>query len=151
MFGINNEEVDVFEFLNENNVWGNYSEKKLTTECHMTTHGEGEKCPNHVVFSDFSKEFHTYTLVWTNNKIQWFIDGDLMRTSYKFYNLLGQPLDCDQIRAGDILIMDRTYPLHDLHLAVSLGLQSGKNAPDESTQFPAFLEIDYIRYWEFKK
>jgi len=150
MFGTENEEIDVFEFWNENNMWGNYTEKKLDTECHMTTHGGGEMCPTHIQVSDFSQEFHTYTLVWMNNKIQWFIDGDLKRTSYKFYSLLGQPLDCDQIKQNDMLLMDKTFPLRNLHIGVSIGVQPGKNAPDDNTVFPAFIEIDYIRYWSFK-
>ena len=151
LFGNDNDEIDVFEFWNSENVFGKYSEKKLCTEGHMTTHANGKMCPSHYTDEDFSKDFHIYSMVWNNNKIEWYVDGKLKRVSYKFYTLLGQPLDCDQIKADNFYILDKTYPLHpNLHIGVSIGIQPGKNAPDASTPFPSYLEIDYVRFYKFK-
>lgn len=149
LFGENNEEIDVFEFWNEENIFGKFQEKKLTTECHMTTHGNRKMCLTAFRAEDFSKEFHTYTLVWSNNKIEWFFDGELKRTSYKFYTLTGQPIECTLINKWEPYILNQTYPLGRLHIGVSIGIQAGKNAPDDKTPFPSELLIDYIRYWKY--
>jgi beta-glucanase (GH16 family) len=149
LFGIENDEIDVFEFWNEENIFGEYNSEKSATKGHMTSHTNGRMCETNYNGEDFSKQFHTYTLVWDNYKIEWFVDGNLKRRSYKFYSLLGQGLDCNSIKANEPYILDRTFPLHPkLHIGVSFGVQPGKNAPDKSTPFPSSLEIDYIRYYK---
>lgn len=150
LFGIDNDEIDVFEFWNEENIFGKYVEKKLSTEGHMTTHANGKMCQNHYTGDDFSQAFHTFTLVWNNYKIEWYVDGELKRRSYKFYTTLGQPVDYNGLEKDQVYILDQTFPLHaSLHISVSLGIQKGENKPDSSTPFPSSIEIDYIRFWRF--
>jgi beta-glucanase (GH16 family) len=149
LFGKENHEVDVFEFWNENNVFGKYKESKLSTECHMSTHANGKSCSMHATSDDFSTDFHTYTFIWNNTKMEWFIDGKKERESYKLYKDFKRPVECEDVKLSMTYKVDRTYPMHDLHISVGLSLQAGKNAPDKKTVFPAELEIDYIRYWRY--
>jgi beta-glucanase (GH16 family) len=80
-----NNEIDVFEFWNEENVLGGFSQKKQARIQHMTTHynkrmsGAGTKLP-----FDGSEGMHTYGVLWTENAIVWYTDGKEMRTLYRY-------------------------------------------------------------------
>ncbi len=149
LFGAQNDEIDVFEFWNEENVFGKYDPDKSSSDCHMTVHANDKMCMDHHRGVDFSKDFHTFSVVWSNNKMEWYVDDVLRRTIYKFYTLQGQPIDCHNIREDNLYILNRTYPMNNLNIGVSLGIQAGKNAPDENTVFPAYIEVDYVKYWRF--
>ncbi len=80
---------------------------------------------------NFSDEFHVFTILWEENSIKWFVDYDL------YY----------QISAGSI---GSTYPFNAQFffiLNIAVGGQWPGN-PDESTQFPQQMEVDYIRVFE---
>ncbi len=151
LFGEENDEVDVFEFWNEHSATGKYKEDKLASECHMSTHAKGKSCTVHSTMEDYSKEFHTYTFIWNNNKIVFYIDSVVQRESWKYHNAIKRPVDCEKIKEGKTYKIDRTYPTHDLHISLGLSIQAGENAPDEKTVFPSELEIDYIRYWQYSE
>jgi len=93
-------EIDVFEFWNENDIWGNYDPSKLSKVHHMTIHydfdGDGNKsqCATKYSGVDFSQNFHVFSLIWDENKIEWYVDSSLKRTDYRFYTILGQPTGC---------------------------------------------------------
>ncbi len=142
-------EIDIFEFWNQDNMFGNFDPKKLSVEHHMTLHYKDQMCETNYIGADFSAQFHTFTMEWDNYKIEWYVDGVLKRRSTKFYTLLGQVVDCNSIKANEPYILNRDYPMKSmLNIIVSLGVQSGKNAPDETVAFPSYLNIDYIRYYK---
>jgi beta-glucanase (GH16 family) len=149
LYGDDNNEIDVFEFWNEHDAFGRYDEKKLATECHMSMRTGDRACPSHVIKDDFSRDFHTYALVWDNYKIEWYIDGVLRRSGFKFFSLLGEPVNCETLRRGHTYIINKSFPLNHLHIAVGLSVQPGEEAPDDKTPFPSSVDIDYIRYWKF--
>jgi beta-glucanase (GH16 family) len=141
MYGIGsgdvNNEIDVFEFWNNS-----------TNDHNLTVHYNGQMCLTDYNGPDYSQAFHTYTVIWNNYKIEWYVDGDLKRRSTKFYTILGQPVDCNGIQAFSHYIMDKVFPLDPMNIIVNLALQTGTYAPDNSTPFPSSLEIDYIRYYK---
>jgi beta-glucanase (GH16 family) len=76
---------------------------------------------------DYSKDFHVYALEWEPNEIRWFIDGQLLHSTTN-----GIP-----------------HAPHYLILNTAVG---GKwpGDPDETTVFPQFHDIDYVRVYQRK-
>ncbi|MFK7950367.1 MAG: family 16 glycosylhydrolase [Saprospiraceae bacterium] len=67
------------EDYNEFNYWSTIQANQYTqpTPCrHCATYYDWNN-------SDPGKEFHTYTLAWTPEKVTWFIDGNEIRSDYK--------------------------------------------------------------------
>jgi beta-glucanase (GH16 family) len=145
MFGVGennvNNEIDVFEFWENNTVNHN-----------MTAHYNGEMCLVDYNGPDYSQAFHTYTVIWDNYKMAWYVDGysqnNLKRLSPKFWTLLGQKVDCNGIQAYGHYIMDIVFPRDPMEIITNLALQTGTYQPDISTPFPSSLEIDYIRHYK---
>lgn len=132
-----NNEIDVFEFWDDN-----------TSKHHMTVHYNGQMCLTDYNGTDYSQAFHTFTVVWNNYKIEWYVDGNLKRRSTKFYTILGQTVDCNGIQAFGEYILDKVFPRDPMNIITNLALQTGTFAPDNNTPFPNSLEIDYIRYYK---
>ncbi len=77
-------------------------------------------------------EFHVYSLEWEEDEIRWYIDGSLYSTVNK--NDIGTA----------------TYPFNEAFYFV-MNLAVGGNwpgAPDQSTNFPQRLIVDYIRVYQ---
>lgn len=130
-----NNEIDVFEFWDNN-----------TSDHNMTVHYNGQMCLTDHNGPDYSQAFHTFTVVWDNYKIEWYVDGNLKRRSTKFYTILGQTVDCNGIQAFGQYILDKVFPRDPMEIITNLALQTGTFQPDANTPFPSSLEIDYIRY-----
>ncbi len=147
-------EIDVFEFWNEENIYGKYDSDKLSKVHKMNNHfdyefdGSSEDCPSSYEGTDFSVDFHVFTVIWTPFKIEWFVDGKLKRVSTLFYSLLGQPVDCEGLEMFQEYILNTAFPRNKMKIIANFGIQSGKNSPDENTPFPSEMEIDYIRYYK---
>jgi beta-glucanase (GH16 family) len=77
--------------------------------------------------SDFSAAFHTYTMTWKPNRIDWYVDG-VLRHSFTEQQFI---------------------PQQDMYVLANLAVGGGwPQSPDNSTPFPATWEIDYIRVWQ---
>ena len=154
MFGDdpNYNEIDVFEFWNEYDAWGNFDPSKLSKIHHMTMHsdfdGDGNKsmCPTKYSGVDFSQDFHVFTLIWEKNKIEWYVDGILKRTDYRYYTILGQATGCIINEWGEY-ILNKIYTNDPMAIILSLAIQSGSNSPNSLTPFPSQLEVDWVRYY----
>jgi beta-glucanase (GH16 family) len=74
---------------------------------------------------DFSADFHTYGLLWQPDLLVWYVDGvERYRTS-------------DQV------------PAESMYLIVNLAVGGDwPGTPDDTTTFPAEMEIDYIAVWQ---
>jgi beta-glucanase (GH16 family) len=154
MYGYTNQnEIDVFEFNSENNAFGKPDESKFSRIHRMNSRtdyeddGHIEDCPTKYKGPDYSEAFHTFTVIWTSNKIEWYVDGQLKRISTLFYTMDGKMIDCNGLKEEDELVLNRAFPLHPMEVYLSMGVFSKKNAPDDSTPFPASFEIDYFRYY----
>ncbi|MEM6278937.1 MAG: glycoside hydrolase family 16 protein [Verrucomicrobiota bacterium] len=73
---------------------------------------------------DFAEGFHVFSILWEPGRIQWFVDGILRHES------------------------TREVPDVPMFLLVNLAVGGWAEAPDQSTQFPADFEIDYVRVWQ---
>lgn len=155
-------EIDVFEFWNENSCFGNYDANRLSKNPHFNSHfdydgdGDSENCGSDLYGPcdnwngpDYSNDFHVFTMVWNNYKIEWYIDGVLKRTTTKFYSIHGQPLDCNSISANQPYILNKAFPQQEYQAIIAnLAIQTGSNAPDSDTPFPSEFEIDYVRFYK---
>lgn len=112
-------EIDIMEFLgHETNV--------LYGTLHYHTF-EGEKKSTSGTYKgdeDFTKDFHVYLLEWEPGEIRWFIDGKPIHKTN-----VGIP-----------------HTPHYLILNTAVGGAWPKN-PDESTTFPQYHDIDYVRVY----
>jgi hypothetical protein len=85
--------------------------------------GHGTKMP-----TDLSAEFHEYTVDWEADKIDWYFDKKLV---------FSQPTPPELTKPCYILA----------NLSVGQAKSWG-GAPDETTPFPATMQIAYIRVWQ---
>lgn len=145
-------ELDIFEFFNEK-VLGSYAPSLLSKVITMTAHydydndGETNKCIIKHTGEDYSEDFHIYALEWEPNKISWYVDGNCLREDFRYYNLLGQPADCD-ISAYTFYIMNLIYPINTMSIIFNLAIQNGEEGqPNDPAIFPANMYVDWIRYY----
>jgi beta-glucanase (GH16 family) len=139
LYGVNSNkssEIDIFEFWDDN-----------TCNHNMNVHFNNNMCLTDYNDNDFSQDFHIFTLIWDNFKIEWYVDGKLKRRNTKFNSLLGQQLDCEQLKKDQTYIVDTNYPLEKVNIILNLAIQNDKYKPNESTVFPGVFEIDYVRYY----
>ncbi len=109
-------EIDVLEILGDN-------PRKLYVSWHSNVGDKHSSETKAIDVPDTSEDFHTYSIYWTKDTIEWFFD-DVQIASKPTPQDFHQPM----------------YML--VNLAVG-GTWPG--APDNSTQFPAKYTIDWIR------
>lgn len=151
-------EIDVFEFWNEKNIFDGFDPTKLAKVQHMTVHydydndGSHHMCEtnpeNHGI--DCSQDFHIYGMTWEEDNIQWFFDGNLIRTMFRRYSITGQEIGCN-IYAYTYYIQDKIYPVDPMNIILNLAIQYGDNgqdSPNGSTIFPNQMQVDWVRYYQ---
>ena len=142
-----NNEIDVFEFWNPTNMVGKYNAKKLSKIHHMTVHYNKKMSGQSYQGPDFSKEFHTFSVVWDSTKIEWFVDGELKRSSTYYQTKRGKNIDCKDLKDGKTYYINPVFPKDEMSIIANLAIQTGENAPDTDT-FSTSFEIDYIKYYK---
>lgn len=110
------------------------------TTVHGTIHGPGYSgtngigapysLPDNAVFAD---DFHIYAVEWSENKIQWFVDGKLYKTI--------MPKD---LPPNANWVFDHPF---FLILNLAIGGAWGGN-PDDTSIFPGVMMIDYVRVYK---
>lgn len=83
--------------------------------------------------TDFSQEFHTYSIEWCPQEIQWMVDDKV----YFSFNLKET--------------FDETYNPFDKEFYLIMNLAIGGNWPGNdlsNTTLPSLVEIDYVRYYK---
>lgn len=89
--------------------------------------GIGGQITNKVPYSD---DFHVYAVEWSPKKIDWYVDGQLYKTT--------TPAD---LPSGTSWVFD-----HDFFIILNLAVGGNwPGNPDESTVFPQEMLIDYVR------
>jgi len=84
------------------------------------------------VENDLEDEFHVYSVEWEENEIRWYIDDELYSTKTP-KDLEPFPWPFDQ----EFFII--------LNLAIG---GSWPGAPDETTEFPKYMFVDYVRVYK---
>lgn len=149
--GVNNE-IDVFEYWDVRGPFKlAYSAKRLCKWHNMTTHYNGRMSGEGYLGEDMSEGFHIFTCVWDECKIEWWVDGDLKRTIYRYEGMAGRGKSC-----GDFLDKRRKPPVEDvfprdpMNIIANIGVKKDPGGPDNLNLFPVAMEIDYIRYYQKK-
>ncbi len=106
---------------------------------HGTIHGPGYSGANGIGGSyglpnnqKFADEFHVYAAEWTENKIAFYVDGNLYKT-----------LTPKDLPARKVWVYDHPFFMI-LNLAIG---GSWGGVPDATTVFPQTLLIDYVRVY----
>jgi beta-glucanase (GH16 family) len=112
-------EIDIFEIRGQ--------EPSIV---HMVNHWKGldgahEQVSGNYTGPDFSKDFHTFAVVWTPSEIIWYVEG------------------VEQYRTAQGVASEPMYVIANLAVG---GEWPG--LPDGSTPFPSYLEVDYIRVYQ---
>lgn len=81
---------------------------------------------------NFSQEFHVFSLVWTENSMQWYVDDNLFLTTTK-------------AEVGDAV-----YPFNKPQFFIFNVAVGGDwpGAPDGTTAFPQRMFVDYVRVFQ---
>jgi beta-glucanase (GH16 family) len=77
---------------------------------------------------DYTKDFHIYALEWEPNELRWYVDGKLIHSTTE-----GIP-----------------HTPHYLILNTAVG-GAWPGDPDETTEFPQYHDIDYVRVYQREK
>jgi beta-glucanase (GH16 family) len=87
--------------------------------------------------------WHTYALEWEPGELRWYVDGELYQTQNKWYS------------KGKDNAANYSYPApfdQDFYLIMNLAVGGWFDGdPDETTQFPKQMEVDYVRVYDLKK
>lgn len=112
-------EIDVFEILGDQpNKVYMTNHWKSPTGVHLSTQGT-------YTGPDFSQDYHTFAVDWQPTEIIWYVDGvERYRTQ-------------------------QGVPNEPMYLIANLAVGGDwPGAPDATTVFPAYLDIDYIAAWQ---
>jgi len=119
--GMKVNEIDIHEFLGHE-----------TATMYMTLHWGDDYQGGHVSAGeqyggpDFTGDFHTYAVDWDADRVVWMVDG-VERFRYEGPGV----------------------PQVDMYVITNLAIGgSWPGAPDSSTPFPAYYDIDYVRVYE---
>ena len=89
-------------------------------------------------------------MIWDGYNVEWYVDGELKRRSTKFYSILGQTLDCNDLKANSLYLLNEGFPADEMNIIFNLAIENGKNSPNKSTPFPLEFIIDYIKFYTQK-
>ncbi|MEZ4564199.1 MAG: glycoside hydrolase family 16 protein [Thermomicrobiales bacterium] len=111
-------EIDVFEALG-------HEPDVVHMHAHWQENGKHRDSGETFQGPDFTKDFHTFAVEWSPEKIVWFVDG------VKRHELAGKS------------------PKEPMYLLANMAVGGDyPGSPDASTPFPASFDIDYIRVYE---
>lgn len=123
-------EIDIMEYLGQN-----------TNEVLGTLHYGGEWPDNvhtgetlRLPEGNFTDDFHVFGIEWEAGEIRWYVDGAHYQTQ-RSWHTPGAPFPAP---------FDQRFHLI-LNVAVGGNLPGD---PDESTQFPQSMEVDYVRVYQ---
>jgi beta-glucanase (GH16 family) len=103
---------------------------------HGTLHGPGYSGENSIggsysIDSDFADDFHIFAVEWEADEIRWYVDGVLYNT-----------LTPEDLR-GRQWVYD-----HDFFIILNVAVGGNwPGNPDETTQFPQTMLVDYVRVY----
>ncbi|ADU29693.1 glycoside hydrolase family 16 protein [Evansella cellulosilytica] len=113
-------EIDIMEMLGHkpNEIW--------MVVHWLNEHGElKSKSNKYISENDFSNDFHTYAVKWSEEKITWLIDD------------------------VEVFTTDAYIPDNDMYLYLNTAIGGNwPGSPDETTIFPQVFEIEYVRVYE---
>jgi beta-glucanase (GH16 family) len=79
-----------------------------------------------IVGPDLSADYHTFAIDWRPTSITWYVDG------VQKYQVT------------------KNIPAGKMYILANLAVGGWAGAPDSTTKFPGYMQIDYIRAYPFK-
>ena len=97
------------------------------TNANFVVHRYGERDGHDWLGANLTRTFHTFAVDWQSDHIAWYVDG------------------VERFRTTDprLICPEAMYPI----LNVAVG-GDWPGAPDETTVFPASMDVDYVRVWQ---
>jgi beta-glucanase (GH16 family) len=121
-------EIDIMEMIDQKTVYGTLHGPVTGSSSAYTDQGRVTSP------SSLAGGFHTYGIVWSPGSITWTLDGTPYNT-----------VDRASLPAGDQWVFDSQR----FHLVLDLAVGgSWAGAPSASTQFPAKLNVDWVRVYQ---
>jgi|GEM_PF-1244090 len=135
-------EIDIFEFKN------NYLNKPELTAIKWLNGSQHNNCTYiHVTNTDYSDDFHTYTVYWDPYYISWYIDGELIYTHYLWLTILAQyGITCDDLEPFHEYLLSESFPSHDDEENIIINLAGQVNS--NPIPIPSELQVQYVRVWQ---
>ncbi|MDR0789273.1 MAG: glycoside hydrolase family 16 protein [Bacteroidales bacterium] len=103
--------------------------------------------------------FHTFTVIWNEDRIEWYIDETLIRQlpfyfTRKLRGWFGLTYDhyCNDVKAGKKYRRHKAFPSDAMNIVFNTAVPSPNSggAPYSYTSFPATMEVDYIKVYQRK-
>lgn len=86
----------------------------------------------------FADDFHVFALEWEPEEIRWYVDDHLVQTQTEWFT--------SSDRGEYPAPFDKPF---NLLINVAVGGQWPGN-PDETTEFPQYMRVDYVRVYEWR-
>ncbi|MGM0902164.1 MAG: glycoside hydrolase family 16 protein [Bacillota bacterium] len=113
-------EIDILEML------GHKSDEIWMVLHWLDENKKLKSVSNSIIGPDFSESFHTFGVEWLTDSIVWYIDGE------------------ERFRTTEHIPKEEMY----IYINTAIGGVWPGN-PDETTEFPTFYEIDYVRVYQY--
>lgn len=116
-------EIDIMEVVGHqpNRVYGTI---------HWDNNGHVDYGHSKASTTDFSEEFHVFSIIWDATEIKWLLDG------VQFHNVDLQPAHLDEFREKFFFIFN-----------VAVG-GDWPGSPDATSSFPQYMIVDYVRVFQ---
>lgn len=128
-------EIDIMELIGENPDMPGTSDRTVHGTIHNGLTEDGDKAQTNTYSlpegQTFNDAYHTFSIIWNPDTIQWYVDDNLYSTVY-------------------ITDLDYFHKPHYLLLNLAAG-GAWPGFPNDQTQFPMDFEIDYISYSQTKE
>ena len=128
-------EIDIMELIGENPDMPGTSDRTVHGTIHNGLTEDGDKAQTNTYSlpegQTFNDEYHTFSIIWNPDTIQWYVDDNLYSTVY-------------------ITDLDYFHKPHYLLLNLAAG-GAWPGFPNDQTEFPMDFEIDYISYSQTKE
>jgi beta-glucanase (GH16 family) len=103
-----------------------------------------------VDYNYLADDFHIYTVDWDPFFVTFYVDEKEVFLVSRFYTLNGNQVTWCCVEPG-VYTRLPAFPSssHDfVDINLSLGVGANEDAPNETTLFPAYMEIDYVRLYQ---
>ena len=128
-------EIDIMELIGANPDVAGTSDSTVHGTIHngLTEDGDKAQTNTYTLPNDetFNNDFHTFSIVWNPDTIQWYVDDNLYSTVY-------------------ITDLDYFHKPHYLLLNLAAG-GAWPGFPNDQTKFPMDFVIDYVSYSQTKE
>ena len=117
-------EIDIMEHINTHDY--------ITGTAHWSDNTANSHQQDQGYYTVDVTQWHTYSIVWDENNITWYVDGN----QYHQKSILNSPDGTEELHKPQYIL---------LNLAIG---GSWPGVPDETTVFPATMYVDYVRVYQ---